>query len=317
MRVKQRNFRPQTLPLASAPKTSPIYVTATHLLHVFQAVVRAYDIHLTLPDCQFENYVAKDRGATSDYQVLEDGIKLLHGHVRLPARLMKCSDPAYKEEVTQGQVYLLNATSLLAPGASFRLVAKKKAKANARAYLVPPPHRDAEVRALEWAKQVASIWRPGKYILFLDGHGRNEDALIEHGIPAKWLVKVERDATTALYHRLRRQLLQRDEMTLIWTGGVLRRRQSQGVQRLLLNHTSLAPSIRQNIIAAYFDTCGAVLPNWQSCLARLPALQLLGLTRGYRNTSTGDLVWPGTAQKCQVVYSVQQTRVECRVYRVA
>jgi hypothetical protein len=138
----------------------------------------------------------------------------------------------------------------------------------------------AQERSDEWARQVKKYRKLDEYVLILDGTGRNLNALLKIGIPSKYIILIERDPLTALYHKLLRIRLQENFETH-WTQEI-ERHADDGVENLI--HNGKLPH-QTEITCAYFDFDSDIPSKLIKSLeyGKLPKLYLCGITQTWRN----------------------------------
>jgi hypothetical protein len=138
----------------------------------------------------------------------------------------------------------------------------------------------AQKRSDEWARQVKIHRKSDEYVLILDGTGRNLNALLKTGVPAKYIIIVEREPLTALYHKLLSIRLQ-EEFETHWIQEI-RRHASYGVEGLI--NVDKLPH-QNEISCAYFDFDSDIPKHLNRYLesGKLKKLRLCGITQAKRN----------------------------------
>lgn len=142
-------------------------------------------------------------------------------------------------------------------------------------------HGPAQQRSDDFAENVVRTWKPGEYVLILDGTGRNLEALLRVGIPASYIILVDKNGLTSLYHKLLSILLQ-EPFTCVWTKEYMRRA-CHGIEGMM--EKGWIPH-QNNIAYAYFDFDCDVPSKLNRLLrsGKLPNLKLYGVTQTKRNS---------------------------------
>lgn len=124
-------------------------------------------------------------------------------------------------------------------------------------------------------------------VCVLEGQLENTIELYQCGVDPSRIITVEYDATTYLYQLLIRRGTVLESSHVLYTGQYQKFKHGiEGVitKNLFADHGLV--DAQHHIVSLYLDYCGDLPPKSKllSVVRSLPSLQLIGLTRGHRNT---------------------------------
>lgn len=197
-------------------------------------------------------------------------------------RLRMCS-------ITDGKIYEGNASMLLASDLAPTGLPMRPLPSLPQ----HPKAQPAQQRSQWFAKEIATLTsnlsggRP--LVCVLEGRLENTLELIQCGIKPDQIITIERNMLACLFQQLAVRGTQLEPMHIFYSGRY--QRSSSGgagiesfiIKDLFPKHGML--DARDRIVGLYLDYCGDIPSGaiLNSLVSSLPSLQLIGLTRGYRN----------------------------------